>query len=185
MLEIMKEPWPWYVAGPLIGIMVPIMLVFGNKSLGISSSLRHICAMCVPLEIKYFKYDWKAERWNLFFVTGIALGGFIAGHYLMATTKVNVSQQTVADLAALGVKDFSGYLPGDIFSWSNLLTGRGLVFMVFGGFLVGFGTRYANGCTSGHSITGISNLQWVSLVATVCFFIGGLIMTYIIMPYLF
>ena len=185
MLEFVREPWPWYVAGPLIGLFVPLLLIFGNKNFGISSTLRHICAMCAPLDIKYFKYDWKSEKWSLFYVAGIAIGGFLSSQYLMGNGKVDISLQTVADLSALGVTDFSSYLPGDIFSWDELFTMKGLVFMVIGGFLVGFGTRYANGCTSGHSISGLSNLQFSSLVATVSFFVGGLIMTHFVLPFIF
>ena len=184
MIEFIKEPWPWYVAGPLIGVMVPLLLVFGNKAFGISSTLRHICAMCVPLDIKYFQYEWKNEKWNLTFVVGIILGGMIASQLMMGDGKVAISPETAADLSALGVQDFSSYLPGDIFSWESLLSLRGLIFMVFGGFLVGFGTRYANGCTSGHSITGLSNLQVGSLAATISFFIGGLVMTHLILPFI-
>jgi uncharacterized membrane protein YedE/YeeE len=185
MFELIKEPWPWYVAGPLIGLFVPLLLIFGNKNFGISSSLRHICAMCVPLNIKYFKYDWKSEKWSLFYVAGIAIGGFISSHFLMIDSKVDISAQTVADLTALGVTDFSSYLPGDVFSWKELPSLRGLLFMVLGGFFVGFGTRYSNGCTSGHSISGLSNLQFSSLVATISFFVGGLIMTHFILPIIF
>jgi len=185
MLEIIKEPWPWYVAGPLIGLFVPLLLIFGNKNFGISSSLRHICAMCVPMDIKYFKYDWKSERWSLFYVAGIMIGGILASQFLMENGKVDISASTLEDLSALGVTDFNSYLPGDIFSWSELFTIKGLVFMVFGGFLVGFGTRYANGCTSGHSISGLSNLQFSSLVATISFFVGGLIMTHFLLPFIF
>lgn len=185
MLEFILKPWPWFVAGPLIGLFVPLLLIFGNKNFGISSTLRHICAMCVPLDIKYFKYDWKSEKWSLFYVTGIMIGGFLASQFLMDGGKVDISTQTVQDLTALGVTDFSSYLPGDIFSWDELLTVKGLIFMVLGGFLVGFGTRYANGCTSGHSISGLSNLQFSSLVATISFFVGGLIMTHFILPFIF
>lgn len=184
MLEFIKEPWPWYVAGPLIGLMIPLFLVFGNKSFGISSSLRHICAICVPMNIKYFNYEWKHELWNLFFVAGICIGGFLASTYIMGDGKVDISPQTVRDLTALGVTDFESFLPRDIFNWEVLLSAKGFVFVVLGGFLVGFGTRYANGCTSGHSITGLSNLQFGSLIATVAFFIGGLIMTHLVLPYI-
>jgi len=182
MIEFIKEPWPWYVAGPLIGLMVPLLFVFGNKAFGISSTLRHICAMCVPLDIKYFQYEWKNEKWNLTFVGGIMIGGLIASHLMMGDGKVDISQETMADLSELGVQDFSSFLPGDLFSWESLFTIRGLIMIAFGGFLVGFGTRYANGCTSGHSITGLANLQFGSLVATISFFIGGLVMTHLILP---
>ncbi len=184
MLEFLREPWPWYVAGPLIGLMVPLLLIFGNKSFGVSSSLRHICAMCAPMDIKYFKYNWKDEKWNLFYVAGIVIGGILSSHYLMGDRMVDISKETVTDLSLLGVTDFSTFLPTDIFSWQVLLSGRGLIFMALGGFLVGFGTRYANGCTSGHSISGLSNMQVGSLVATISFFIGGLLMTHIFLPYL-
>lgn len=184
MIEFIKEPWPWYIAGPLIGLMVPMLLVFGNRALGISSSLRHICAMCVPLDIKYFQYEWKNEKWNLTFVGGIMIGGMIAGQFMMGDGKVEISQETVAELSALGIQDFSSYLPGDLFSWESLSSFKGWIFMAFGGFLVGFGTRYANGCTSGHSITGLSNLQFGSLVATISFFVGGLVMTHFILPFI-
>jgi len=183
MIEIIKEPWPWYVAGPLIGLLVPLLLYFG-KSFGVSSTLRHICAACVPLDIKYFKYDWKSEKWNLYFIGGVLIGGFIAAQFLMHNGKVDISVSTVEDLKALGVSGFDSYVPSDLFSWQALMSSTGLIFIVLGGFLVGFGTRYANGCTSGHSIAGLSNLQFGSLVATISFFIGGLIMTHLLLPYI-
>jgi uncharacterized protein len=184
MLDFLNEPWPWYISGPVIGMMVPLLLVFGNKNFGISSSLRHICAMCAPLNIKYFNYDWKSEKWNLFFVGGIVIGGFLAGQFMMDKDYFGISVETIDALQNIGVSDFSRYLPGDIFAWENLFTIKGFIFMVFGGFMVGFGTRYANGCTSGHSISGLSNLQLGSLAATVAFFVGGLIMTHFILPYI-
>ena len=183
-MEYLKQPWPWYISGPLIGLIVPALLLVGNKAFGISSSLRHICAICLPANISFFKYDWKKESWNLFFVAGIVLGGFIAVQFLNGLHSVNINPHTTALLKQQGVKDFSGLLPQDIFSFQQLLTLRGFIFMVVGGFLVGFGTRYAGGCTSGHSIMGIASLQWPSLVATCCFMIGGFIMTWIILPYI-
>jgi uncharacterized membrane protein YedE/YeeE len=136
------------------------------------------------MDIKYFRYDWKSEKWNMFYVAGVLLGGFIASQFMMSGEKVDISAATVNDLKALGVRDFSAFLPGDIFSWQELWSLKGSIFIVIGGFMVGFGTRYANGCTSGHSITGLANLQFTSLVATVSFFAGGLIMTYFILPFI-
>ncbi len=184
ILEIIKEPWPWYVSGPLIGLTVPILLIIGNKSFGISSSLRHICAACIPANISFFKYDWKKESWNLFFVFGIFLGGMIAAYFLANPNPVQITPELSEQLATYGITDHSGLLPKELFSWESLFTLRGFIMIVVGGFLVGFGTRYAGGCTSGHAIMGISNLQWPSLVATICFMIGGFIMANLILPYI-
>jgi uncharacterized protein len=184
MLELLKQPWPWYVAGVLIGLTVPTLLLIGNKSFGISSSLRHICAACIPANIKFFKYDWKKESWNLFFVVGIAIGGLIASYILTNPNPIVIADSTKEALAHNNVNDFEHLLPTDIFSWNSLLTLRGFIFMVVGGFMVGFGTRYAGGCTSGHAIMGLSNLQLPSLIATCCFMIGGFIMTWLILPFL-
>lgn len=183
MPDFIKNPWPWYVAGPLIGLTVPLLLILGNKSFGISSSLRHVCAACVPANIPFFKYDWKKEIWNLFFVAGILIGGILAAQFLSNPNPVEVNPKLAAEMAGYGITDYSGLIPAEIFSWPQLLTARGLIMMVFGGFLVGFGTRYAGGCTSGHAIMGLSNLQWPSLVATCCFMAGGFIMANLILPY--
>jgi len=181
-IEWLKQPWPWYVAGPLIGLMVPLLLVIGNKSFGISSSLRHICAACLPANIKFFKYDWKKERWNLFFVAGIVLGSMLAAVFLINEAPVQISSKLAGDLAGYGITDYSGLVPRQLFNWQSLFSVRGVIMMVAGGFLVGFGTRYAGGCTSGHSIMGLSTLQWPSLVATCCFMAGGFIMSNLILP---
>ncbi|GAB3342748.1 YeeE/YedE family protein [Larkinella ripae] len=184
LLELIRKPWPWYVAGPLIGLTVPALLLIGNKSFGISSSLRHMCAACIPANLPFFQYDWKRERWNLFFVAGILMGGFLATQFLANPDAIQLSPQTIADLKALGIRDFSGLMPTDLFSIANLFTLKGLLFFVGGGFLVGFGTRMAGGCTSGHSIMRLSNLQWPSLVATCCFMVGGFVMANLILPFL-
>lgn len=184
MLEWIRQPWPWYVAGPLIGLTVPALLLLGNKSFGISSSLRHVCAACVPAGIPFFRYDWKKEIWNLFFVAGILLGGIIASQWLASPAPVTVHPALAEELGGYGITSIGGLIPEDLFSWPQLLTPRGLVMMVGGGFLVGFGTRYAGGCTSGHAIMGLSNLQWPSLVATCCFMAGGFIMANLVLPFI-
>ncbi|OYX23349.1 MAG: hypothetical protein B7Z16_02690 [Algoriphagus sp. 32-45-6] len=180
-IEWIKQPWPWYVAGPMIGLTVPALLILGNKTFGISSSLRHVCAACVPAGIPFFTYNWKKEIWNLLFVLGTAIGGFIAMNFLANPETIVVSEATQADLAALGITNYSDLMPVEIFTWDNVFTAKGLLFFVFGGFLVGFGTRYAGGCTSGHAIMGISSLQWPSLVATIFFMIGGFLMTHVLL----
>lgn len=184
MLETIQQPWPWYVAGALIGLTVPALLLLGNKHFGVSSSLRHICAACIPGNISFFKYDWKKEVWNLFFVAGVLLGGLIATQWLSNPDPIVVSEKTVAALQALNIETDNQLMPASIFSFDNLFTIRGLLFFVVGGFMVGFGTRYAGGCTSGHAIMGLSNLQWPSLVATCCFMVGGFVMVHLIFPWL-
>lgn len=182
LIEWIKQPWPWWVAGPLIGLTVPALMLMGNKRFGISSSLRHICAACFPSNISYFKYNWKKEIWNLFFVAGIVLGGLIAAQFLNNHQPIQVSPALAAELKGYGITNYSELIPIEVFNWPNLLHIQGLLLMVFGGFLVGFGTRYAGGCTSGHAITGLSNLQWPSLVATISFMVGGFIMANLILP---
>ena len=181
-IEWIKQPWPWYVAGPLIGLTVPLLLILGNKSFGVSSSLRHICAACAPMNIPFFKYDWKKEMWNLFFVGGILLGGVITAFFLSNPNPVTVDPKLSVELASYGVTSKEGLVPKDLFNWENLLSIKGFIMMVAGGFLVGFGTRYAGGCTSGHSIMGLSNLQLPSLIATICFMLGGFLVANFILP---
>lgn len=184
MIEFLKQPWPWYVAGPLIGLTVPALLIIGNKSFGISSSLRHICASCVPANLPFFKYDWKKEVWNLFFVFGIFLGGAIAINLLSNPNPVEVNPKLAQELAGYGITNFNNLVPEDIMNWQSLFTLKGFLMMIVGGFLVGFGTRYAGGCTSGHAIMGLSNLQLPSLIATISFMIGGFIMANLILPFI-
>jgi uncharacterized protein len=182
LIDLIKNPWPWYVAGPLIGLTVPALLILGNKSFGISSSMRHICASCVPSNIPFFKYDWKKEVWNLFFVLGIFVGGVVAVIFLASPQAVAVHPSLAAELTGYGITDYSGLVPAELFNWQNLLSLRGFIMIVIGGFMVGFGTRYAGGCTSGHAIMGLSTFQWPSLVATCCFMVGGFIMANFILP---
>ena len=181
-IEWVKQPWPWYVAGPLIGLMVPALLIIGNRSFGISSSLRHVCAACMPADIPFFKYDWKKESWNLLFVAGILIGGFISAIFLIGNEPVQVNEALRAELNGYGITNYAGLVPAELFNWPALATSRGFIMIVLGGFLVGFGTRYAGGCTSGHAIMGLSNLQWPSLVATICFMVGGFVMANLILP---
>lgn len=184
MPEWLKHPWPWYIAGPLIGLIVPTLLLMGNRSFGISSSLRHVCAACFPANIAFFAYDWKKEVWNLFFAGGIAIGGLLTLLFLADSNPVQVHPALASTLKQYGITDYSQQVPVQLFSWSSLLTARSMILMVGGGFLVGFGARYAGGCTSGHAIMGISSLQWPSLVATCCFMAGGFIVANLILPYI-
>jgi uncharacterized membrane protein YedE/YeeE len=184
MLEMLKQPWPWYVAGIIIGLIVPALLILGNRHFGISANLRHACAACFPARIKFFKYDWKKEVWNFFFVAGIFVGAILAVQWLGNPGPVTVHPELQKELTTYGITDYSNMVPQQIFSFENLLSLKGLIMLIGGGFLVGFGSRYAGGCTSGHSIMGLSNLQWPSLVATVMFMLGGFIMANYILPFI-
>lgn len=182
MVELLQRPWPWYLAGFMIGLLVPALLLLGNKKFGISSSFRDICAACVPAGLSFFKYDWRDNLWNIFFLTGAIIGGFIAQTWMQNPAPVAINPETTAALQDLGIQDFTGLLPSDIFTWENLFSLKGLIFFVIGGFLVGFGTRYAGGCTSGHTIMGLADLQWPSLVASMCFMAGGFFSAHLLLP---
>ena len=184
MMEILRQPWPWYVGGVIVGLTVPALLILGNKHFGISANLRHACAACFPSNIKFFKYDWKKEIWNFFFVGGILIGAVIATVFLSNPNPIQVDPALVSELKDYGVTTYDKMLPPEIFSFDSLFTLRGLVLLVGGGFLVGFGARYAGGCTSGHAIMGLSDLQKPSLIATVSFMVGGFIMANLILPFI-
>ncbi len=182
LMEFISQPWSWYVGGILIGLMVPLLLLYGNKQFGISSSMRHVCAAVLPTKIEFFNYNWREHQWNLLLVGGIVLGGFIGAKVIGHPESIAISESTRTDLSQLGITDFTGYIPREIFSIEGLLTLPGIMLMLVGGFLIGFGTRYANGCTSGHSITGMALLSWGSLVATISFMLGGIFITHLVLP---
>ena len=178
----LSSPWPWYVAGPLIGLIVPLLLWLGNKPFGISSNLRHLCAAAAPCGLQHFDYDWRrAGGWNLLFILGVLAGGWLAGVVLANPEPVALSAEARASLMALGITDFRGLAPRELFDWAAVTTPRGLILLVAGGFAVGFGTAYAGGCTSGHAITGLADRQPASLVAVIGFFAGGLLATWVIL----
>ena len=181
-MELLSHPWPWWAAGIIIGLTVPALLVLGNKHFGLSANLRHFCAACLPANVKFFQYDWKKEAWNLFFVAGIVGGAVIAATLLANPEPVKVAPALAAELQAYGITDFSGMVPAQLVSWESLFSLRGFILLVVGGFMVGFGSRYAGGCTSGHAIMGLSNLQVPSLIATLSFMVGGFLMANLILP---
>lgn len=182
-MDFIFSPWPWYVSGPLIGLFVPGLLYFGNKSFGVSSTLRSVCSMCTPInEDFYRKDDWRRDAWNLVFIAGVLIGGIIAGQFMSNNESVELGERTIKHLSSLGISDFGTLQPQEIFSWAEALSLRTLLMTVLGGFFVGFGARYGGGCTSGHAIMGLSNLQLPSLIAVIGFFIGGLFMTYFVLP---
>ncbi len=184
MIELIQQPWAWYIAGPMISLTMFLLMWFGRK-FGVSSTLRTTCAACgAGTRIPFFDFDWKNEMWNIAFVLGGLVGGFIAATWLSNPEASQISAATIADLQALGVEHGDKFVPESLFSWAGLWTLKGFVVMIIGGFLVGFGTRYAGGCTSGHAITGLSELQVPSLIAVIGFFIGGLLMTHVLLPFI-
>ncbi|GGL19997.1 YeeE/YedE family protein [Deinococcus radiotolerans] len=181
MIDLLTSPWPWWVGGPLIGLTVPLLLWIGNKGFGISANLRHACAVLLPDVTKpsFFRYNWRAERWNMTFAFGLILGGTLAGLILADPEPTRLNAAGAASVQALGVQVRPGLVPGELTDLSN--PGVWLLLGV-SGLLVGFGTRYGGGCTSGHAITGLSTLQLPSLIATVSFFAGGIFSANLLLP---
>jgi len=188
IINFLSQPWHWSVSGVMI-VVVMLLLVYFGQRFGISSSYKAICAI-VPANRKwsYFNYDWHSHSWLLVLVIGSVIGGWIATQFLGSPQPVSISNATIQDLAALGInvpstlEEGSGFVPRELFSFESLLTAKGFILLILGGFFIGFGTRYAGGCTSGHAISGLSNLQLPSLVAVIGFFMGGLLMTHILLP---
>lgn len=185
MLEILKQPWPWYTSGTMIAFTMVLLIYFG-KSFGVSSNLRTMCTIAgAGRKVNFFDFDWKTQRWNLLFLLGSVLGGVFASTILKSDQPLQLSEATVQDMISLGI-NFDGELnPTDIFGPDFAFSGKGFMTLLTGGLLVGFGARYAGGCTSGHAISGLSNLQLPSLVAVIGFFAGGLLMTYFFLPLIF
>lgn len=184
-MEWITNPWPWYVSGPLIALVM-FLLLFVGKQFGMSSNLRTLCsATGAGRAAEFFRFDWKKERWNLIVIVGAAIGGFLASHYLSDNTVV-IADDVITKLQGYGIESAGkAYLPTEIFSIEALSSPKVLAILIIGGFLVGFGARYAGGCTSGHAISGLSNLQLPSLIAVIGFFIGGLVMIHLIYPLIF
>ncbi len=185
-MEFIFEPWSWYVSGPLIALIM-FLLIFMGRRFGMSSNLETMCAICgAGKRSDYFNIDWRANRWNLLVVLGAAIGGFLGAHVLSEDTTVAISPATIEKLHELGFKSAGeAYLPEKLFSSTALSDPFSLAILVIGGLLIGFGARYASGCTSGHAISGLSNLQLPSLIAVTGFFIGGLVMVHLLFPIIF
>lgn len=182
IIHLLQEPWPWYVAGPLIAFIMGLLLFFG-KSFGFSGNFRTICAACgAGKNVPFFAFDWKRQRWNLYFMLGSLIGGWITAQWLNNGTPVQISDQTIQDLALLGIAAPEGLQPNELFRWESSTLWKQFILWSLGGLLIGFGTRWAGGCTSGHAISGLSDLQWPSLLAVIGFFTGGLIMTHLLLP---
>ena len=184
MNSFLSSPWPWYIAGPILGASIPLLLLIGNKQLGASASLRHLCSLVLAKKPAYFNYDVSQEIWNILFAIGVFLGGVFAAVFIPNPETVQIAESTIQDLKELGLTNLDGLMPIELFGVSQLFTIQGFTFMVVGGFLIGFGVRYANGCTSGHGFMGLSKAHTGSLIAISAFFVGGIIATFFLLPLL-
>ncbi len=185
-MDFITQTWHWSISGFLIAIIMLVLNYFG-KVFGMSSNLRSLCTIAGADKYSdFFKFDWKAQRWNLLVVIGAMLGGFVAANFLSNSNNVSLSTATLLQLNKLGIDVPNGkLLPNAIFSINALKSPKNIIILLFGGLLIGFGSRYAGGCTSGHAISGLSNLQRQSLKAAIGFFVGGLIMAHFILPLIF
>jgi uncharacterized membrane protein YedE/YeeE len=185
MLEFISQPWTWWVSGIIIASTMFLLLFFG-QSFGFSSNLRTICAAAGGGKfVKFFDFNWRSQLWNMVFLVGAVLGGFIAKQFLSDGAPVAISENTISDLAKLGISAPTSAQPNELFSMEALFSLKGFLILALGGLMVGFGSRYAGGCTSGHAISGLSDLQLPSLIAVIGFFIGGLLMTFVLLPLIF
>lgn len=184
-MEWIFNPWPWYIGGPMIALIMFLLLYFG-KNFGMSSNLRTFCTICgAGKSNEFFNFDWKTQQWNLMVSAGAIIGGALAAHFLSTDSSVAIHPDTITKLQDLNINSAGvSYLPEELFNMQALMQPKVLLILSIGGFLVGFGARYAGGCTSGHAISGLSNLQLVSLYAVIGFFIGGLFMNHLLLPYI-
>jgi uncharacterized protein len=185
-MDYITHTWHWAISGFLIGLIMLILIYFG-KAFGMSSNLRSLCAMTgVGKKVPFFDWDWKSQRWNLAVVLGAMIGGYVAIHFLSDPSNVTLNPKTVEQLAAMHIDAPNGkVLPDALFGNQIFQSPKMILILIVGGILIGFGSRYAGGCTSGHAISGMSNLQLPSLKAVIGFFVGGLIMANFILPLIF
>lgn len=185
-MEIFTQTWHWAISGFLIGFVMLLLTYFG-KTFGMSSNLRSFCSMTgIGKKVSFFDWDWKSQRWNLVVVLGAMIGGYVAVHFLSDCSNVAINPETISQLQNLGFDAPNGkLLPDFLFGSEALQSPKMIAILVIGGILIGFGSRYAGGCTSGHAISGLSNFQLPSLKAVIGFFIGGLIMSHFVLPLLF
>ena len=186
LMEFLSQTWPWYISGFLIGLVMLFLIYFG-KVFGMSSNLRTLCSMGgAGKVVPFFDFDWRAQRWNLAVIIGAMIGGFVAVHYMADPTNVSLNPKTIEQLKDLGFDEPNGkLLPDLLFSNEAFQYPKIMFILLIGGVLIGFGSRYAGGCTSGHAISGLSNLQIPSLKAVIGFFVGGLIMAHYLLPLIF
>ncbi len=190
-IEYISQPWHWAFSGFMITVVMFILTYLGKK-FGLSGSFTTLCSIGGAGKwYNYFDFDWRKQDWLLVLVIGAIMGGSIGSSFLSSSFPVQISAETISDLSDLGISyptsivEGAGFLPTDIFNFENLITIRGFTLIILGGFFIGFGTRWAGGCTSGHAISGLSSLQIPSLIAVIGFFVGGLITTHFLFPLIF
>ncbi|MHA7943688.1 YeeE/YedE family protein [Formosa sp. 3Alg 14/1] len=184
-MDFIFQPWHWFISGFLIALFMFVLLLLG-KGFGMSSNLRAFCSICGGGKYSsFFNYNWKKDSWNLFIVIGAMLGGYVASHYLSSGDMPEISASTKLALQDLNFSTVNSYLPNEIYALESLSEVKTWLILISGGLLIGFGARYAGGCTSGHAISGLSNLQLPSLIAVIGFFIGGLFMVHVLFPFIF
>lgn len=181
MFDFLFSAWPWYVGGPLLGLSVPLMMILASRQPGLAMVFKATCTAVFGKKVPFFNYDWRNDIWRYFFVAGIALGGFYGGVVFTDHAPIALSDAAIQSLQGIGIHDFTGMVPAELFSLSALTHPGVVAFLFLGGFFVGFGSRYADGCTSGHAIMGLAHFQFASLVAVIGFFIGGLFMTHLLL----
>jgi len=97
-MEHILNPWPWYVSGPLIALVMALLLYFG-KTFGMSSNLRTMCSIAGAGKFSdFFKFKWKDQLWNLTVVFGAIIGGYIAVNYLSNDSGTELNPTTVTEL---------------------------------------------------------------------------------------
>lgn len=187
LIQFISQPWHWAVSGAAIALVLALMTWMG-RSFGVSTTFKAFCSAAGGGRVSdFFKMDIREEFWRIAFVIGGIIGGYIATHFLQSPEPVAISPETIDHLVTLGINypeadtNGIGFVPTSILNFSSL---SGILMAVGGGFLVGFGARYGDGCTSGHAISGLAHLQLPSLITVIGFFIGGLAMTHFIFPFL-
>jgi len=185
-MDFILQPWAWYVGGPLIAITLFLYFYFG-KNFGASTNFETLCTIVGAGKVSdYFKKDWKERDFALLFVIGLIIGGFISSNYLILDQTIDLNPTTVKELSDLGFTNAgSQYFPDEIYSDEVVFSLKGFLILILSGVFIGFGSRYAGGCTSGHAITGLSSFQLPSLLAVIGFFIGGIIAVWFLIPLIF
>ncbi|MBN2264969.1 MAG: YeeE/YedE family protein [Candidatus Aminicenantes bacterium] len=159
--------WSPYAAGIGIGILSWLTLVLSDKPIGCSTAFARTSGMIERLfrgrkvlDKAYYKEFAPRVDWEWMLVVGIILGAF---------TSAKLSGQFKLDwVPSLWAGTFG---PGPV----------ARVAVAFcGGILLGFGARWAGGCTSGHGISGTLQLAVSSWLAAICFFAGGIAAAFLI-----